>query len=189
MLMQAALIRALNRQVRPERRAALRPFAGRALAVRAGPLQMSLRVDDNGEFSPLHPAVPADAEMEVVGELAAALAGEKPQARVTGDPEFLRVAGETLRAAAMDLESHPVAGPAALGMRALLRAAEVWAPRAGAALVKNGATPSPTELADFSRGVASLQRRAARLATALAARRPGPSTGATNQTGGKGGGQ
>ena len=173
MMLPSVFVSALNARLRPEKRAALRPFAGRVLALRAGPARVLLRVDEEGEFSPVHSAVHADAEMEAAAELLSAVGGGRPRARVAGDAEFLRAAGEALRAAAMDLESHPVAGPAALALRAGCRAAEVWAPRAGAALVGGGATVGAEALADFSRRVDGLQRGVARLEAAAAALRRG----------------
>ena len=163
------LVRALNRQARPERQNALRAFAGRVVALRAGPVRVALRVGEDGKFSPVHSAVHADAEMEMASEFFRG--GEKPKAKVSGDAEFLRVVGETLRGAAMDLESAPFAAPFVLGARAMVRAAEVWAPRAGEALVKNQTLAAPEAVSQFNRKVDNVLRGVSRMESAVAAMR------------------
>ena len=166
MMVPTFFVRVLNSRLRPERRAVLRPFAGRVLALRAGPVRVLLRVGEEGDFSPLHSAAHADAEME-------AFSGLNSAKRVAGDPEFLRAAGEALRSAAMDLESHPVLGPLALMVRAACRAGEVWAPRVGEALTRNDTVVGSEALSDFSRRVDGLMRGVSRLESAVAGLRRG----------------
>ena len=170
MTLSGILVRAVNRQIRPGRRDALRAFAGRVVALRAGPLRANLRVSEDGEFAAVHSAVQPDAEVEVAAEFfQSALSGQKPQARVSGDSEFLRVVGETLRGAAMDLESNPAAAPVALGIRAVVRALEIWLPRAGSALVQNKTVADSDSVARFNSRVKTLARGVGRMESALAA--------------------
>ena len=173
MIASRILVRALNLPLRPERRSALRPFAGRVVALRAGPVRVSLRVSESGEFAPVHSAVHADAEMEAADEFFPNLAaGKKAQTRVAGDPEFLRAVGEALRGAAMDLETQPVAAPLVMGFRAARRAAQVWTPRVGDALVKNQAIANPDAVSQFNRKVDALARAVARMESAAATLSP-----------------
>lgn len=172
MTFSGILARAVNRQVRPERREDLRAFAGRVVALRAGPLRVNLRVSEKGEFTPVHSAVQPDAEVAAAAEcFHSALSGRKAETRVSGDSEFLRVVGETLRAAAMDLESNPVAAPLVLACRAAVRALEICLPRAGKIMVEKQAVADPGSVAQFNARVRALSRGVARMESALAALR------------------
>ena len=158
--------------MRPERRNALRAFAGRVVVLCVGPARVALRVCEDGKFSPVHSAVHVDAEMEVGAEFLRGNAfGGKAKAKVSGDAEFLRVVGETLQGAVMDLEGAPFAAPFVLGGRAVVRAAEVWGPRAGKALVENRTLAAPEAVSQFNRNVDNVLRGVSRMESAIAAMR------------------
>ena len=169
MTLTRIFIRALNSQLRPERQSALRRFAGQVVALRAGPLRVSMRVSQCGQFTPVHSAVHPDAEMEAANEFFPnAAAGKNAKTRVSGDPELLKTVGETLRAAAMDLETSPSAAPFVFAARAAKRAAQIWTPRAASALVKCQAIPEPEAVSQFNRKVDNLTRAVARMEAAAA---------------------
>ena len=172
MTFSRVLVHALNRQTRPERRNALRAFAGRVVVLRVGPARVALRVCEDGKFSSVHSAVHADAEMEVGGEfLRGDSLGRKAKTKVSGDAEFLRVVGEALQGAMMDLEGAPFAAPFVLGGRAVVRAVEVWGPRAGKALVENRTLAAPEAVSQFNRNVDNVLRGVSRMESAVAAMR------------------
>ena len=185
MILSQAISRAVNFRLRPERREVLRAFAGRVVALRGGPLRAMLRISESGEFSPVHSAVDADAEMELAPDfLRAALSGEGGtdesgtggaggvggkfgKGNVSGDPELLRAVGEAFRGARMDWESSPAGAPVALSVRAVARAAEVWLPRMGAGLAKAEAVAAPETVSQFNRRVSELSRGVSRLESAV----------------------
>ena len=130
----------------------------RSLLCGWGAARVGLRVGEDGRFSAAHPAVHADAEMEAGG-------------KVSGDAEFLRVAGEALRGAVMDLENSAIAAPFVLGARAVARAGEVWGARAGKALVENRTLAAPEAVSQFNRNVDNVLRGVSRMESAIAAMR------------------
>ena len=110
--------------------------------------------------------------MEVGGEfLRGDSFGGKAKAKVSGDAEFLQVVGETLRGAVMDLENSSLAAPFVLGGRAVVRAVEVWGPRAGEALVENRTLAAPEAVSQFNRNVDNVLRGVSRMESAVAAMR------------------